>query len=136
VPYEDSYQDEGDARTYMQTMPHTSRRQKRFEGTLRTEQHKKTVQTEWRNQGVQRHFIPPRSPHFGELWESGVRLAKYHLKRIVGKATLSYEELLTVLAHVEACLNSRPVIPMSDFIRLNSPDTWTFPHRRSTYRKS
>jgi hypothetical protein len=81
---------------------------------FRTEQHQKTVQTELTNQGVQWHFIPPRSPHFGGLWESGVRLAKYHLKRIVGKATLSYEELLTVLTHVEACLNSRPVIPMSN----------------------
>ena len=60
------------------------------------------------------HFIPPNSPHFGELWESGVKSLKYHWKRIVGKALLTFEEFSTLLAQVEACLNSCPLIALSN----------------------
>ncbi|CAK9814055.1 hypothetical protein ANTPLA_LOCUS8052 [Anthophora plagiata] len=59
------------------------------------------------------HLIPPNAPHFGGLWERGVRSAKTHLKRVVGERKLTYEELYTVLTQVEACLNSRPLYPMS-----------------------
>jgi len=33
--------------------------------------------------GVDRHFIPAYSPHFGGLWEAGVKSVKHHLKRVV-----------------------------------------------------
>lgn len=39
---------------------------------------------------------------------------KYHLYRIVGKAHLTYEEMLTVLSEIEATLNSRPIAPLSE----------------------
>jgi len=60
------------------------------------------------------HFIPPNSPHFGGLWEAGVKSLKYHWRRIVGKALLTFEEFSTLLAQVEACLNSRPLIALSN----------------------
>lgn len=60
------------------------------------------------------HFIPPRAPHFGGLWESAVKSAKYHLKRVIGETRLTFEELYTVLAQVEACMNSRPLSPLSN----------------------
>jgi len=63
--------------------------------------------------GINWHFIPAYSPHFGGLWESGVKSTKYHLKRIAGNATLTFEEFSTLLAQIEATLNSRPLIPMS-----------------------
>ena len=56
-------------------------------------------------------FIPEHGPHFGGLWESVFRSMKVHLKRIIGDAKLTFEELSTILAQVEACLNSRPLIP-------------------------
>ncbi|CAK1594516.1 unnamed protein product [Parnassius mnemosyne] len=58
--------------------------------------------TEW-------HFIPPHAPNFGGLWEAGVKSTKFHLKRVIGDSTLTYEEMTTFLNQVEACLNSRPI---------------------------
>jgi hypothetical protein len=55
------------------------------------------------------HFIPSHSPNFGGLWEAGIKSVKYHLKRIIGQSTLTFEEMATVLAQIEACLNSRPL---------------------------
>lgn len=66
------------------------------------------------SQGIQWHFIPPGAPHFGGIWEAGVKSIKHHLRRIVGKNILTFEEITTTLTQIEACLNSRPLIPMSD----------------------
>ena len=55
------------------------------------------------------HCIPERAPHFGGLWEAAVKSAKHHLKRVLGEQRLTFEELTTVAAQVEACLNSRPL---------------------------
>lgn len=59
------------------------------------------------------HFNPPLSPAFGGLWEAGVESIKYHLKRLVGRNTFTYEEMTTLLYHIEACLNSRPLYVQS-----------------------
>ncbi|XP_048477681.1 uncharacterized protein LOC119694152 [Plutella xylostella] len=60
------------------------------------------------------HFIPPHAPNFGGLWEAGVKSTKFHLRRVIGDSTLTYEELATTLAQIEACLNSRPLSILSD----------------------
>lgn len=65
-------------------------------------------------EGTKWKFIPPGAPNFGGLWEAGVKSTKYHLKRIIGESTLTFEELSTVLIQIEACLNSRPLCPISD----------------------
>ena len=63
--------------------------------------------------GTQWNMIPPRAPHFGGLWESGVKATKKHLKRIMGTTVLTYEEFQTLITQIEAILNSRPISPMS-----------------------
>lgn len=64
-------------------------------------------------QGISFHFIPPYTPHFGGLWESTVKSVKFHLKRVLGLAHLTYEEMYTLLVQIEGILNSRPLTPLS-----------------------
>ncbi|XP_076301717.1 uncharacterized protein LOC143219725 [Lasioglossum baleicum] len=64
--------------------------------------------------GTTWHFIPPSAPHFGGLWEAGVKSVKHHLRRILGERMLTFEEFSTLLCAIEACLNSRPLAPLTD----------------------
>ncbi|XP_062556626.1 uncharacterized protein LOC134221452 [Armigeres subalbatus] len=57
-------------------------------------------------------FIPPCAPHFGGLWEGAVKSAKKYLLKTVGNTNIAYEQMLTLLAQVEMCLNSRPLTSM------------------------
>ncbi|XP_035209891.1 uncharacterized protein LOC118184340 [Stegodyphus dumicola] len=65
------------------------------------------------SEGITWLFNPPTSPHYGGLWESNVKSMKFHLKLVLGTTLLTYEEFLTVLTQVEACMNSRPLCAMS-----------------------
>lgn len=65
------------------------------------------------NEGVSWRFIPANSPNFGGLWEAGVKSCKIHLKKIMGNASLTFENFITLLAQIEAVLNSRPLVPLS-----------------------
>ncbi|XP_029663034.1 uncharacterized protein LOC115235400 [Formica exsecta] len=66
------------------------------------------------NESIRWCFNPPAAPHFGGLWEAAVKSFKHHLRRVLGESTLTYEEMSTLLAQIEACLNSRPLQAMSD----------------------
>lgn len=65
-------------------------------------------------EGTQWHFNPPAAPHFGGIWEAAVKSVKHHLKRVVGETKLTFEEMYSLLCRVEACLNSRPLLPLTD----------------------
>lgn len=67
------------------------------------------ISNELSNQQIQWHFIPPSAPNFGGVWEAGVKSVKFHLKRVLGNSTTTYEELTTLLCQIECCLNSRPL---------------------------
>ncbi|XP_046803840.1 uncharacterized protein LOC124419256 [Lucilia cuprina] len=64
--------------------------------------------------GLSWRFIPAGAPHMGGLWEAGVRSFKLHFRKEAHSGKYTFEELSTVLARIEACLNSRPLSPMSD----------------------
>ncbi|XP_053964234.1 uncharacterized protein LOC128867164 [Anastrepha ludens] len=59
-------------------------------------------------------FIPPRSPHFGGLWEAAVKSAKLHFYRTVGVSILTFDELRTLICEISAILNSRPLCPITE----------------------
>ncbi|XP_029167434.1 uncharacterized protein LOC114937931 [Nylanderia fulva] len=66
------------------------------------------------NDGVRWKFNPPSTSHFGGKWEAGVKSVKFHLRRVLDDALLTYEELTTLLVQIEAILNSRSLITLSD----------------------
>ena len=63
-------------------------------------------------------FSPSRAPHFGGLWESGVKIMKGLIRKNICHYILSFEELNTVLVEAEATLNSRPLTAVDS----HSPD--------------
>ncbi|XP_043474389.1 uncharacterized protein LOC122506340 [Leptopilina heterotoma] len=64
--------------------------------------------------GTQWSFNPPAAPHFGGLWEAGVKSVKHHLRRVIGDHLLTYEEMNTFLFQTEAVLNSRPLSALTE----------------------
>lgn len=64
--------------------------------------------------GITWHFNTPLAPHHGGLWEAAVKSFKYHLYRVAGETLFTFEELSTILVRIEACLNSRPLVALSD----------------------
>lgn len=60
------------------------------------------------------HFNAPGWPSAGGLWEAAVKSLKHHLRRVVGEQRLTYEEFYTLLAQLEACLNARPLCPLTE----------------------
>lgn len=63
---------------------------------------------------IQWHFNPPSSPHFGGLWEAGVKSTKSLILRSIGLHKLVAEEFMTLLTQIEATLNSRPLCALTN----------------------
>lgn len=76
--------------------------------------HSAHTQQHLANHGTEWHFNPPGAPHQGGIWEAAVKSAKKHLTRIVGTNSIYYDQFHTLLVHVEACMNSRPLVALHD----------------------
>ncbi|XP_033212371.1 uncharacterized protein LOC117169969 [Belonocnema kinseyi] len=63
---------------------------------------------------IEWHFNPPSAPWWGGWWERLIGVLKTILRKILGKASLSYESLTTALCDVEAIINSRPLTYVSE----------------------
>jgi Pao retrotransposon peptidase/Family of unknown function (DUF5641)/Putative peptidase (DUF1758)/Reverse transcriptase (RNA-dependent DNA polymerase)/Integrase zinc binding domain len=64
--------------------------------------------------GIAWKFTTPRASHAGGVYESGIKLMKSHLKRVLTDTSLTFEQFTTVLNKIEAILNSRPITPMTN----------------------
>ncbi|KAG7300876.1 hypothetical protein JYU34_015217 [Plutella xylostella] len=74
--------------------------------------HTNDLKTSCAQEIIQWKFLPPYAPHMGGLHESAIRRCKFHLKRVLGQALLTYEEFYTILVQVEGILNSKPLCPI------------------------
>ncbi|XP_011262404.2 uncharacterized protein LOC105255050 [Camponotus floridanus] len=72
------------------------------------------IQGELACDGIHWRFNPSSALHFGGIWEAAVKSMKHHLRRVIGDAILTLEEMATLLSQVEACLNSRLLQAMTD----------------------
>ncbi|XP_022197772.1 uncharacterized protein LOC111054948 [Nilaparvata lugens] len=60
------------------------------------------------------HFIPPRAPSFGGLWENAIKNFKRIFKVVTFNQILNFEDMATFASQIEAILNSRPLVPLSE----------------------
>ena len=71
------------------------------------------VVKELSNRRIKWSFNLQKAPWWGGFFERLVGSVKRCLKKILGNASLTYEELLTVVVEVEAIVNSRPLTYVS-----------------------
>ena len=64
-------------------------------------------------QGIEWKFITERAPWHGGFYERMVGSVKRALKKVLGNSRLTYVEMETLLAQVEAQVNSRPLTVIS-----------------------
>ncbi|KAI5752980.1 hypothetical protein M8J77_022401 [Diaphorina citri] len=62
---------------------------------------------EWR-------FNPPTAPWWGGWWERLIGLMKNLLRRVLGRTSVNYVELQTLLCEVESVINARPLTYVSN----------------------
>lgn len=63
---------------------------------------------------IQWYFNPPSAAWWGGWWERLIRLLKDLLKRTLGRTSLNFEEMNTVLCDCEAVINSRPLTYLTE----------------------
>lgn len=81
------------------------------------------LQAKLASKGIKWKFIVERSPWCGGWWERLIRNVKEPLRKVLGKALLSYAELTTVLTRIEAVINTRPLTTVSEDVRDPTPIT-------------
>ncbi|XP_043471319.1 uncharacterized protein LOC122504323 [Leptopilina heterotoma] len=86
---------------------------KELQELLQSEKHNEDIKKFLNDSKIMWSFIPPRAPHFGGLWEAGVKSFKHHFLRSVGDTLLTYDQLETYAIEIKAVLNSRPLSPLS-----------------------
>ena len=61
------------------------------------------------SRGIEWKHSPPRSPHWGGLWERVMKEAKKHIAAVWGKEVTDVDTLWTALVEIERILNNRPL---------------------------
>ena len=59
--------------------------------------------------GITQRFILPASPWWDSFYERLVRSVKMCLKKVLGRAFVTFEELHKILCEIETAINSRPL---------------------------
>ena len=64
------------------------------------------------------NFSPPASPKMNEAMEAVVKITKIALKTVVRDSLFTAEMLATYLTEIESLINGRPLIPISDDVKV------------------
>jgi hypothetical protein len=72
------------------------------------------VQRALANKGVAWEYITEKAPGHGGFWERMVESVKRCLKKILGRTSLNFEALRTILVEVETTINNRPLTYVYD----------------------
>ncbi|XP_068756894.1 uncharacterized protein [Montipora capricornis] len=81
------------------------------------------IKSEFSSRGIKWKFITERSPWRGGWWERFCRMIKEPLRKVLGRALLTFSELNTLLVRIEGIINSRPLTAVSDDCRDPLPIT-------------
>ena len=92
------------------------------------------VQSFVSNQGITWNYIIEYAPWKGGFYERLVGMAKRALRKSLGRCCITCAELRTLLAEIEAMLNSRPIVYVDDDI--NSQEAITPAHFLSINHKT
>lgn len=74
----------------------------------------KEVMTDAAGKRITWKFIPPSAAWWGGWWERIIRMVKTLLRSVLGRTSLDYEEMATILCDCEAVINSRPLTYLSE----------------------
>ena len=78
------------------------------------------------SQNISWTFIPKRAPLYGGFWERIIGLTKQAVKKTLGRAFITQNQLETVVVEIEAMLNNRPLTYVSS--DLSDPEPLTPSH--------
>ncbi|GBM28328.1 hypothetical protein AVEN_229512-1 [Araneus ventricosus] len=87
------------------------------------------------SEGISWKFIPERSPWWGGFWERLMRSIKEPLRKTLGRALLTLEELSTILTEIVSVINNQPITYDSDELdepRALTPSHFLLPGHRNT----
>ncbi|XP_058448734.1 uncharacterized protein LOC131428705 [Malaya genurostris] len=90
---------------------------------IRSKHHQQAIAEECNENGIKWHFNSPKASHFGGLWEAAIQSAQKHFIRVLGNHILAHDDMETLLTQIESCLNSRPIVPLTDDPSDNNPLT-------------
>ena len=60
------------------------------------------------------NFIIEKAPWWGGYWERLVQSVKTPLKKVIGRSTLNFDQLRTLLVEIEGVINARPITYVYD----------------------
>uniref|UniRef100_A0A0A9WXX2 Chaperone protein ClpB n=1 Tax=Lygus hesperus TaxID=30085 RepID=A0A0A9WXX2_LYGHE len=72
------------------------------------------IRSKYSTEPIEWRFNPPAGPWWGGFFERLIGLVKGLLRKNLGRASLSYTELYTLICECEALINARPITYTSD----------------------
>ena len=82
-----------------------------------------SVKSHLNNRNIQWSFIPKRAPWFGGFYERLIGITKTTLRKVLGRTSVTLDELTTLLIEVEAVINDRPITYVNNDVNEITPLT-------------